>query len=110
MLKKMIMVTLIAGISAMAISSAASAGSGKGFKRHGGHLSGKVSHKGFKLGHKRHFKGRRFKGRHFYFDYGWRHNYAHNCYWLKRKARITGKRYWWKRYYSCKNYSYSYYY
>lgn len=27
--------------------------------------------------------------------------YAGDCYWLKRKAIVTGSRYWWNRYYAC---------
>ena len=34
----------------------------------------------------------------------WRHGHGywgHGCYWLKRKARRTGRKYWWNRYYDC---------
>ena len=27
--------------------------------------------------------------------------YSDDCYWLRRKARITGSSYWWNRYYAC---------
>jgi len=35
---------------------------------------------------------------------GWRpHGGYRRCRWLKRKARRTGRRYWWHRYYRCRN-------
>ncbi len=44
--------------------------------------------------------GRGWRGGH-----GWRHGHRgfRNCRWLQRKARRTGRRYWWKRYYRCRN-------
>ena len=39
----------------------------------------------------RHFKFHKF---HYYPYYG-------GCYWLKKKARRTGSKYWWNRYYNC---------
>jgi hypothetical protein len=33
--------------------------------------------------------------------YGGYYGYGPDCYWLKRKARRTGSRYWWNRYYEC---------
>ena len=41
--------------------------------------------------------------------HGWGHGWGHghrgfrNCRWLKRKARRTGRRYWWHRYHRCRN-------
>lgn len=35
---------------------------------------------------------------------GWRpYGGYRRCRWLKRKARRTGRRYWWHRYYRCRN-------
>ncbi len=36
----------------------------------------------------------------YYGDYGYGFR---DCFWLKRKARHTGRRYWWNRYYNCRN-------
>ncbi len=54
----------------------------------------------------RRFSGNRFHRRHhfgsriyFYNTYG----YYNNCSWLKRKALYTGSRYWWNRYWECRN-------
>ena len=53
--------------------------------------------------------GRRLRHRHLHFgwgggpywiDYGYGYR---NCRWLKRKARRTGRRYWWNRYHRCMN-------
>ena len=36
--------------------------------------------------------------------HGWGHGYGfRNCHWLKRKARRTGRKYWWNRYYNCRH-------
>ena len=48
-------------------------------------------------------------GGHWHGGWGWhpgRWGYGHRwrkCRWLKRKARRTGRRYWWNRYYRCRN-------
>lgn len=57
---------------------------------------------------RRHFGGHRFHRRHFYFgpSYYYRpsyYRYDNGCYWLKRKALYTGSRYWWRRYWNCRN-------
>ena len=36
------------------------------------------------------------------YGYGYYNSYyGSSCHWLKRKARRTGSRYWWRRYYRC---------
>lgn len=56
-----------------------------------------------------HFRSHRFHGGHFrrhhfgpriYFYSG--SGYSGGCYWLKRRAIVTGSRYWWRRYNACR--------
>jgi len=61
-------------------------------------------HHGFNHDNFHHFHNRRvfvssafFFGGYPYYGYG-------NCYWLKRRAIITGSRYWWSRYKDCVGY------
>jgi len=61
-------------------------------------------HHGFNHDNFHHFHNRRvfvssafFFGGYPYYGYG-------NCYWLKRRAIITGSRYWWSRYEDCVGY------
>ena len=44
---------------------------------------------------------RRFKFRFRHHRFHRFHGHGHGCFWLKRKAKRTGKIYWWKRYYRC---------
>jgi hypothetical protein len=32
--------------------------------------------------------------------------YGDDCWWLRRRAEITGSSYWWNRYYACIGYDY----
>lgn len=88
--------------------------------------------RGFR-GFRRGFRGRRFGGRRFGLRRGWRgrrfhrrfyrprlryyygapavygyYGYSRRCRHLKRRAKYTGSRYWWRRYVNCK-YGYGYY-
>jgi hypothetical protein len=36
-------------------------------------------------------------------DYGFGYGYGRGCRWLKRKARRTGSRYWWRQYKMCRS-------
>ncbi len=49
--------------------------------------------------HRRHYGGIYFGAPYLY--YGYRYG---SCRWLYRKAVRTGSRYWWRRYYRCRNY------
>lgn len=58
-------------------------------------------------GGKHFYGGHRFHRRHFfgpriYFGSNY-YRYNNGCYWLKRKALRTGSRYWWHRYWECRN-------
>ena len=75
---------------------------------HGGGLGPRFAahefHHGFNHDNFHHFHNRRvfvssafFFGGYPYYGYG-------NCYWLKRRAIITGSRYWWSRYEDCVGY------
>jgi hypothetical protein len=78
---------------------------GGGAKFHGGFRSGKFYSGGH---HRRHHRRHGFR-RHFFVGvplyygayYGGYYGYSPDCYWLKRKARRTGSRYWWHRYREC---------
>jgi hypothetical protein len=53
-------------------------------------------------GHRHHRRGGGYvtyvdEGPYYYYDT----EYSDDCGWLLRKARATGKRYWWNRYYEC---------
>lgn len=49
----------------------------------------------------RHF---RWGGHRWGYGHGWGYGRGfRNCHWLKRKARRTGRRYWWNRYYNCRD-------
>jgi hypothetical protein len=56
-----------------------------------------INHIGRHRFHRRHH--RFFIGPYFYNSY----NDYGGCYWLKRKALYTGSRYWWNRYWECRN-------
>jgi hypothetical protein len=105
---------------------------GRGFGRHRGFVGrgGFSRHRGF--GGRRFYGGHRFAGRRFYGGrrfhrgrhYGWRRHrgrnlflygalpfigyqaytggYGYSCGWLWRRYRITGSRYWYRRWASCR--------
>ena len=99
MLKKTIIATALAGAAILAVAGSASAGSGKNFAAHGAKHTGYVASKSFKIAGKRKFR----HGRHFNHHWDtWHYRPYRGCHWLKRKARWTGKGYWWKRYYACR--------
>lgn len=68
--------TVIAGTAMIGSADVAEAGGKKGF----------------------HFK---FHAPHYKVWHGHKHYYGGGCFWLKKKARRTGKGYWWKRYHRC---------
>ena len=54
--------------------------------------------------------GGKHRFRHWGHGRGWGHGHRwgygygyRNCRWLKRKAHRTGRRYWWNRYYNCRD-------
>ena len=124
MTRKMIAV-VVAAMAVMLLAGTfdtADARKGGGW-RGGGHHS---FSRGFRVGRIHRFRGSRFYGggsyrrhhrrhyRNFYvgvpYLYGvYGYGYGPDCYWLKRKARRTGSRYWWRRYHECR-YGYDYYY
>ena len=56
-----------------------------------------------KKGHGHHNR-HRHAGGHFFFDYDYYGDHAYrSCRYLKRKARYSGSRYWWKKYRRCMN-------
>lgn len=71
-------------------------GGGGGMKHYGGG-GGKHHHHG----HHRHWRGSGvyFAAPYYYGGYSYS-----DCSWLRRKAIRTGKRYWWNRYYECRDY------
>lgn len=83
-------------------------GGGGGFRHFRGHAGPRLH-----FGGRRHFGGhrhfghrhhRRYRGLYFaapFITYG-AYNYG-SCHYLKRKAIRTGSRYWWRRYYRCRN-------
>jgi len=53
--------------------------------------------------HEDHFRNRRFffvGGYPYYYPY----DYYGDCYWLRRRAIVTGSPYWWSRYNACLSY------
>lgn len=42
------------------------------------------------------------KFKHFKFHFKHPHHFHGGCYWMKKKARRTGSKYWWHRYWDCK--------
>ncbi len=95
-MKKQVMTVLALGIGAVALtntsSSAQASGWGTGIQGEGLVLQ---------VGHKH--KHRRHGGIYFSFGGGHldNHYYGENCRYYKRKARWTGRRYWWKKYRRC---------
>ncbi|MGI9412601.1 MAG: hypothetical protein ACR2PM_02970 [Hyphomicrobiales bacterium] len=81
-MKKSLMALTALGIGA--ISLAAMPDAAEAGKRHGWHG-----------GHGKH---------HFHHRKHWRHGWHHRdgCWFFKKKARHTGKRFWWKKYKECK--------
>lgn len=80
---------------------------GGGGIRHfrGGHSGPRIHFGGHR--HHGHHHHRRYRGLYFaapFITYG-AYNYG-SCHWLKRKAIRTGSRYWWNRYYRCRDYYY----
>jgi hypothetical protein len=100
MLKKAMIAAAIAGAAMMAIAGSANAATGNGMTNFAppAQLTTKAAPNTFKIAGKHRFR----HGRHFHRWDNW-HYRPHGCYWLKRKARWTGKRYWWKRYYACRH-------
>lgn len=133
MLKKMIIAT-IASTAMLAIAGSANAAIGPGLTAAAPakHITAKIAPLTFKVagrrrfGHRRHFRQRgNFRNRRGFrhrSNFGIRRNIRHrrnfrhlnhwhfgpyySCHWLKRKARWTGKRYWWERYRACRYYNY----
>ena len=102
MLKKTIIAAAIAGAAFMALAGGANAGTSNGLKAPFAHHAGKATPHKFKIAGKRKFgHHRRFR----HWD-SWHYRPHRNCHWLKRKARWTGKYYWWKRYNLCRSYYY----
>lgn len=78
--------------------------SGGGMKHHGG--GGGMKHYGGGGKHHHHRHHRHWRGSGIYFAapyYYGGYSYS-DCSWLRRKAIRTGKRYWWNRYYECRDY------
>jgi len=61
-------------------------------------------HHGFDHNNFRHFHNRRFFVGNAFFFGGYPYYGYGNCYWLKRRAIITGSPYWWSRYEDCVGY------
>ena len=103
MLKKTIIAAALASAAMLAFAGGANAGNGHGFHAPAAKHAGTIAPKTFKLAGKRKFR----HGHHFHHWDNWHYRPHRGCYWLKRKARWSGKRYWWKRYYRCRaNYYY----
>jgi hypothetical protein len=103
MLKKTMIAAAIAGAAMLAIAGSANAANGKGLTTSAPstHMTSEAAPKTFKIAGKRRLRhGRRF---HRWND---RHYRPDGCHWLRRKARWTGKRYWWKRYSACRHHYY----
>jgi hypothetical protein len=92
---------------------------GGGFAMGGGHMRGGHEfvgrgfgprfaahefHHGFNHDRFHHFHNRRFFVSNVFFFGGYPYYGYGNCYWLKRRAIITGSRYWWARYENCVGY------
>ena len=99
MLKKMI-IAAITGAAMMAIAGGANAATSYRPTASAPpmQMTSKATPKSFKIAGKRRFR----HGRHFGHWDRWHYRPHYSCYWLKRKARWTGKRYWWKRYRACR--------
>lgn len=118
---------LMIGQAAPASANAALSGATKAPKavsvvvdvRRGGRgFGGRHFRGGRHFGGVRHFRGGRHFGGHRHVHRRWRHRrgiyvgvpyvygsyYYGSCNWLRRKAIRTGSRYWWRRYYRCRNY------
>ncbi|MGD9667945.1 MAG: hypothetical protein AB7U75_02700 [Hyphomicrobiaceae bacterium] len=77
-------------------------GGGHRVHRGGGRHWGKYrGHRYSRRGHRRYYGGVYFGAPFLYYGYGYGYG---NCRWLYRKAVRTGSRYWWRRYYRCRNY------
>jgi len=85
-MKKPLMALMALGIGAMSL--AATPDTAEAGKRHG-----------WKGGHGKHFHHKR------HWDHGYYYGYyeGRGCYFYKKKARHTGKRFWWKKYKACKH-------
>ena len=103
MFKKTMIAAALAGAAMLAFAGGASAAGGNGFHAPAAKHAGTIAPKTFKLAGKHKFR----HGRHFHHWDSWHYRPHRGCHWLKRKARWSGKRYWWKRYYRCRA---SYYY
>jgi len=72
-----------------------------------GHLDhGRFDH-GHHFDHEHDHFHNRFVRNRFFFAGGWwpyYYDYGYNCWWLRRKAVITGSPYWWRRYNYCVGY------
>ncbi len=68
---------------------------GGGFRNRGWHRGGGWRHRGWR-------GSRIIIGPSYGYRYG--HGYGRGCHWLKRKAIVTGSRYWWRRYNQCRYY------
>ena len=105
MLKKTMIAAALAGAAMLAFAGSASAAKGGQLVSAPAakHAKFAAHKKGFKIAHKRRFRHG--------FGYHGHWNVYHyrpyrGCHWLKRKARWTGKRYWWKRYHACRAHAY----
>ena len=67
-----------------------------GHFRHRAHLAGIAPHHSFLRHH------HRFHRHRFAFIGVYPYYYGEGCYWLKRRAIITGSHFWWRRYYACR--------
>ena len=77
--------------------SVGSVGRGGGaFVRSG---SGGVRHSG---GHRHHRRGGVYFAEPYAYDYGYSYGYG-ECGWLRQRAIETGRRYWWRRYWDCRD-------
>jgi len=88
-------------------------GGGRGGPHTTGPVGPRVSHFTGRFDHGHHFDHEhdhlhnRFVRNRFFFAGGWwpyYYDYGYNCWWLRRKAVITGSPYWWRRYDLCVGY------
>jgi hypothetical protein len=70
---------------------------GHGHHHHGHHHHGHRHHRHFYFGAPLAFGG--YYGNYYYGDYYG----GEGCYWLRRRAVLTGSHYWWNRYNACIN-------
>ncbi len=102
MLKKTIIAAALAGAAMLAMAGSANAAGAKTLSSPVAKHTSHAAPKAFKITGKRRFRhGRRF--RHWN---NWHYRPYRSCHRFKRKARWTGKHYWWKRYYACRSHSY----